>query len=95
MKKEVFQAIADPTRRAILHNIVGSPMNLNGISELVDINRPAISKHIRIRRECGLIYIRKERRERFCGAQPAQLKEEVHDWGRTIPWIPGCEIECP
>ena len=78
-RRDVFQAIADPTRRQILHLIVHDAMNLNTIADNFNISRPAISQHIKILTECGMVVIRQEGRERFCEAKPDALKE-VAEW---------------
>ena len=75
MRRDVFQAIADPTRREIIGLVVNMPMNLNAVAENFEISRPAISKHIKILMECGLVTIRQEGRERFCDARLSKLKE--------------------
>lgn len=75
MRRDVFQAIADPTRRNIIGLIANQPMNLNAVAEQFDISRPAISKHIKILTECGLIVIRQEGRERYCEAKLDKLNE--------------------
>lgn len=79
MRRDVFQAIADPTRREIIGLLAKQSMNLNAVAENFDISRPAISKHIKILTECGLIMIRQEGRERFCEAKLDKLNE-VSEW---------------
>ena len=79
MRRDVFQAIADPTRRQIIELLATGSMNLNAVAENFEISRPAISKHIKILTECGLITIRQQGRERFCDAQFDQLRE-VTEW---------------
>lgn len=79
MRRDVFQAIADPTRRQIIGMIAKQPMNLNAVSEQFDISRPAISKHIKILTQCGLITIKQQGRERFCEPNLGQLRE-VSQW---------------
>ena len=79
MRRDVFQAIADPTRREIINMIAGQSLNLNAVAENFDISRPAISKHIKILTECGLIIIRQQGRERYCEAQLHKLNE-VSQW---------------
>ncbi|MDP2686285.1 MAG: metalloregulator ArsR/SmtB family transcription factor [Aequorivita sp.] len=79
MRRDVFQAIADPTRREIIHLLSSETLNLNAVSEKFEISRPAISKHIKILTECGLITIRQEGRERFCEANLKSLSE-VANW---------------
>ena len=79
MRRDVFQAIADPTRREIINMIAYKSLNLNSIAEQFDVSRPAISQHIKILQECGLITITKTGRERFCEAKLGQLNQ-VSAW---------------
>ena len=79
MRRDVFQAIADPTRREILNMIARQSLNLNAVAENFDISRPAISKHIKILTECGLVIIKQQGRERYCEAQLHKLNE-VSQW---------------
>lgn len=78
-RRDVFQAIADPTRREIIDLLSKQPMNLNSIAEHFDLTRPAISNHIKILNECGIIGIEQVGRERHCKIQPDHLKK-VSDW---------------
>src|SRR5882672_11013026 len=78
-RRDVFQAIADPTRREIINLIAYQSLNLNSIAENFEVSRPAISQHIKILTECGLIVIKKKGRERYCEARLQQLNE-VSDW---------------
>ena len=66
MRRDVFQAIADPTRRAIIALLATAPLNLNAVADKFEISRPAISKLIKILTECGLVTIRQDGRERYC-----------------------------
>ena len=79
MRRDVFQAIADPTRREIINLIAYKSMNLNSVAEKFDVSRPAISKHIKILTECGLVTIKQQGRERYCEAQLQKLNE-VSRW---------------
>ena len=79
MSQDVFQAIADPTRREIFDILAGESMPVNDIAEKFDISRPAVSKHIKILNECGLIVIRKKGRKRYCRADVQKL-QEVMEW---------------
>jgi DNA-binding transcriptional ArsR family regulator len=79
MRRDVFHAIADPTRRQILSYIASESLTLNGVAEKFKISRPAVSKHVKILRECGLIRIRQEGRERYCEPKLEKLKE-VSAW---------------
>lgn len=79
MRRDVFQAIADPTRREIINMIAHQSLNLNAVADNFDISRPAISKHIKILTECGLITVKQQGRERFCEARLQKLRE-VNEW---------------
>lgn len=79
MRRDVFQAIADPTRREIISMISKQSLNLNAVAENFNISRPAISKHIKILTECGLIIIKQQGRERYCEAKLDKLNQ-VSDW---------------
>ena len=79
MRRDVFQAIADPTRRQIIKMIANGALNLNAVSENFNVSRPAISKHVKILTECGLIEIRQQGRERYCEAKLQKLNE-VSEW---------------
>ena len=79
MRRDVFQAIADPTRREIINMIAHQSMNLSAVADQFPISRPAISKHIKILTECGLITIKQQGRERYCEAKLQKLNE-VSQW---------------
>ncbi|HSM72748.1 MAG TPA: metalloregulator ArsR/SmtB family transcription factor [Anaerolineales bacterium] len=79
MRRDVFQAIADPNRRAILSLLAGQRMTLNGVAENFSISRPAISKHIKILKECGLVTVTPQGRERYVEARFDKL-DEVTEW---------------
>lgn len=78
-RRDVFQAIADPTRREILCMIANEPLNLNSIAENFDMSRPAVSQHIKVLNESGLVVLRKKGRQRFCYIRPQKIKE-VDKW---------------
>lgn len=77
VRRDVYQAIADPTRREIINLIAAQPYNVNAIAEKFDMTRQAISLHVKILVECELIVIKQQGRERFCEAQLDQLNEVV------------------
>lgn len=78
-RRDVFQAVADPTRRDILSLIAKEPLNLNSIAENFDMSRPAISQHIKILDESGLVVIQKKGRQRFCYIHLQKIKE-IDEW---------------
>lgn len=79
LRRDVFQAISDPTRRDIIHLLSHQSLNLNTLAAHFDVSRPAISKHIKILNECGIVIIRQDGRERYCHADLKKLKE-VDRW---------------
>ncbi|AYL94101.1 ArsR/SmtB family transcription factor [Mucilaginibacter celer] len=78
-RRDVYQAIADPTRRAIINMIATEPQNVNTIAANFDVTRQAISLHIQILLDCGLIDVKQKGRDRFCEARLDQLGE-VSAW---------------
>jgi len=78
-RRDVFQAIADPTRREIIGLLASQSLNLNAIAEKFDVTRQAVSLHVKILTECGLVVIKQQGRERFCEAKLDKLSE-VYDW---------------
>ena len=74
MRRDVFQAVADPVRREIIDMLAQKSHNLNAVAEQFDISRPAISKHMKILEECGVVSIRQQGRERHCSIVPDNLK---------------------
>lgn len=79
MRRDVFQAIADPIRRQIIGLVAEKPLNVNAIAEQFEVSRQAVSVHVRILTECGLIIIKKQGRERYCEAKLQKLSE-VATW---------------
>lgn len=75
MRRDVFQAVADPTRRDIMHLLADKKLTLNEVAENFSISRPAVSKHIKILSECGLLTIDQYGRERYCKINPEPLKD--------------------
>jgi len=79
MRRDVFQAIADPNRRAILGMLASSRLNVNQVADHFDITRSAVSQHMKILTECGLVMINKKGRERYCEAKLEGLSE-IWSW---------------
>ena len=73
--RDVFQAIADPTRRAIISLIALQAMTPNGIAGHFDSTRQAMSKHLRILTECGLIKHHQQGREIYYQLEVNKMKE--------------------
>lgn len=78
-RRDVFTAIADPTRRAIIELLSKRELSLNGVAEHFAISRPAISKHVKILEECGLVSIEQKGRERICALDLRELSE-ASEW---------------
>ena len=79
MKRDVFHAIADPNRRAIIGLLANHKLTVNAVAEHFPISRPAVSRHIKILKECGLVVVRQQGRERYCEARLDRLNE-VAEW---------------
>jgi DNA-binding transcriptional ArsR family regulator len=79
MRRDVFQAIADPTRRAIIALIAVQAMTPNAIAEHFDMARQSVSKHIRILTECELLTKTQEGREIYYQLQIEKMKE-IDKW---------------
>ncbi|MCF2444074.1 metalloregulator ArsR/SmtB family transcription factor [Dyadobacter sp. CY345] len=78
-RRDVFQAIADPTRREIINLLAYQSLNLNAVVDNFEMSRPAVAKHIRILTECGLLIIKQKGREKHIRADLKKLKQ-VSDW---------------
>lgn len=75
MKRDVFQALADPTRRAIIALIATQALTPNAIAENFDVTRQAISKHLRILTECELVTQEQQGREIYYQLEIKKMKE--------------------
>lgn len=78
-RRDVFQAIADPTRRDIINLITHRTLTPNALSQSFDVSRQAISKHLQILTECGLIVVTQQGRERHYEAK-LDLLDDVSTW---------------
>ena len=79
---DVYRAIADPTRRAILDRLRAGPTAVNALSDEFAQSRPAISKHLRVLRQARLVTEQRSGRERLYQLQPAPLQQ-------VVGWIEG------
>ena len=79
MRRDVFQAIADPTRRAIITLIATQAMTPNAIAEHFDVTRQAVSKHLKILTECQLVKQEHTGREIYYQLEVAKMKE-IDKW---------------
>jgi DNA-binding transcriptional ArsR family regulator len=79
MKRDVFQAIADPTRRAIIALIALQAMTPNAIAEHFDTSRQAVSKHLRILAECEVVRQEQRGREIYYSLEIEKMKE-IDEW---------------
>ncbi|MEZ4686773.1 MAG: metalloregulator ArsR/SmtB family transcription factor [Bacteroidia bacterium] len=79
MRRDIFQAIADPTRRAILVLITMHAMTPNSIAEHFDISRQAVSKHLKILTECDLLKKEQQGREIYYQLEVEKMKE-IDNW---------------
>lgn len=79
MRRDVFRAIADPTRRTILHLLASGEMTPNNLAEHFESSRQAVSKHIRILTECELVNQKQSGREIYYYFNYKKMKE-VDRW---------------
>ena len=79
MKRDIFQAIADPTRRAILVLIATQALTPNALADEFDMTRQAVSKHIKILNECELLEQEKVGREIYYQLKVDKMKE-IDKW---------------
>jgi DNA-binding transcriptional ArsR family regulator len=80
---DVFNAIAEPQRRAILELLTQGELSVTEIAEALDLNQPQTSKHLRVLHEDELVDVRREGRQRIYQLQSDSLKP-VHDWVRQF-----------
>ncbi|MBX3013722.1 MAG: winged helix-turn-helix transcriptional regulator [Caldilineaceae bacterium] len=80
---DVFNAIAEPQRRAILELLAHGELSVNEIAEALDLKQPQVSKHLRVLREVELVHVRGEGKQHLYSIQGEGLKP-VHDWVRTF-----------
>ena len=76
---DVFRAVADPTRRAILDRLRAGPAPVNALASEFDQSRPAISKHLRVLRDARLVVEERSGRERVYELRPLPL-QQVAGW---------------
>lgn len=79
MRRDVFQAIADPTRRAIILLIASQAMTPNAIAEHFDTTRQAVSKHLRVLTECELVKQKQNGREIYYELEVKKMKD-IDKW---------------
>lgn len=75
LRRDVFQAIADPTRRAILVLVASQAMTAGAIAENFDTARPTVSKHLQILTQCQLLEKEQNGRENYYQLNPQKMKE--------------------
>jgi DNA-binding transcriptional ArsR family regulator len=79
MTSDVFRAVSDPTRRQMLELLGGGERTAAELAAPFDMTQPAVSQHLRVLREAGLVDVRKEGRFRVYSLDPAPLRE-LFDW---------------
>ena len=79
IETHVFRALADPTRRAVFERLAEGEMTVSELKAGFDISQPAISQHLRILLDAGLVRVRQDGRQRLYGLNARPLRE-VYDW---------------
>jgi DNA-binding transcriptional ArsR family regulator len=83
----VFRALADPTRLALLEHLIGmGEQNVSELAEAFELSMPAISRHLKVLREAGLIESRVDRQWRICRAKP-DMFVRLHAWTSANRWF--------
>lgn len=78
-RRDVYQAIADPTRRAIINLIAAEPMDMKSLTEKFGMSQQAVSLHVKLLADCGLVRMEQRGRNRYCKPRLDKL-EEVANW---------------
>jgi DNA-binding transcriptional ArsR family regulator len=78
-RRDVYQAIADPTRRAIIQLIAAEPLDIKSLTERFEMSQQAISLHVKLLADCGLVRMEQRGRNRFCRPRLDKLGE-VAEW---------------
>src|SRR5580693_2724371 len=78
-RRDVYQAIADPTRRAIIQLIAAEPLDIKSLTERFDMSQQAISLHVKLLADCGLVRMEKRGRNSYCRPKLDKLGE-VAEW---------------
>ena len=79
MKRDVFQALADPTRRAIILLLAAQAMTPNALAKEFDLTRQGVSKHLKMLAECELLVQRKSGREVYYHLESNKMKQ-IEQW---------------
>jgi DNA-binding transcriptional ArsR family regulator len=78
-RRDVYQAIADPTRRAIIQLIATEPLDIKSLTEKFEMSQQAISLHVKLLTDCGLVQMEQRGRNRYCRPKLDKLGE-VAEW---------------
>lgn len=76
---DIFRALGDPTRRAIYETLIAREESVSGLTARFSVSQPAISQHLKVLRDAGLVQVRREGREAHYRAGPEGLKP-LFDW---------------
>jgi len=79
MQDNVFETLADPTRRRILEVLAAGELPVNDLVERVDIHQSGVSRHLRILQEAGFVTVRPEGQQRFYSLRPEPF-QELDQW---------------
>jgi DNA-binding transcriptional ArsR family regulator len=76
---DAFMALADPTRRQIIQSLAGGETAFGDIAEQFEMSRPAVSQHLKVLREAGLVAVRRDAQRRIYRVEASGLRE-VDEW---------------
>jgi DNA-binding transcriptional ArsR family regulator len=80
---DVFNAIAEPQRRAILNLLAQGERSVGELAELLDLKQPQVSKHLRVLKKVGLVSVRSKGQQHFYRIKADALKP-IHDWVKSF-----------
>jgi len=83
---DVYNAIAEPRRRAIVELVCAGEFAVNDLADILEMDQPSVSKHLKVLREVDLVSVRRDGRRRLYSADPAAL-EPVREWVSTCERI--------
>lgn len=78
-RQDVFTALADPTRRAVFERVARHPSSVGALASDLPVSRPAVSQHLKVLSDAGLVTVRAEGTKRIYSAQPDRL-DDLRRW---------------
>ena len=74
----IFAALADPTRREVFEHLARAPLSVQALADKLPVSRPAVSQHLKVLSDAGLVTVRADGTRRIYAADPRRLKDLRH-----------------